>query len=188
MAEACFVRRARYQNTRCRGDHQGGNLRDQAITNTQNGVCLHRLSHAHVALDDANADAADDVDQRDDNARDGIAANKLASTVHRTIKICFLRQLLAPRAGLIFLDETGVQLGVNRHLFARHGVQREPRRHFGNTTGTFGNDHEVNQRENDKHHEADHIIVLHDHFAKFLNDLARLRFAKDEPGRCYVNT
>ena len=42
---------------------------------------------------------------------------------------------IAALAGLLVIDKPGVQIGVDAHLFSRHGIQREAGRHFGNSSG-----------------------------------------------------
>ncbi len=49
-----------------------------------------RLADAHAVLDHADDQPADDVDQRDDDAGDGVAADELAGTVHRAEEIGLL--------------------------------------------------------------------------------------------------
>ena len=180
-AETFFLRGTCHQNTRCGGDHQSRDLRNQAITNTQDGIGLQRLRHLHVALQHADTNTTNDIHQRDDYTRDRITAYKLAGTIHRTVKIRFLGKGIPPFTRLILLDQTGVQFGVNRHLFARHRIQRKTRRHFRYSAGALGDDHKVDDRKNDEDHKAHHIIILYDHFTEFLNDLARLRLPKNQP-------
>ena len=169
------------QNTCCGGDHQRRDLRNQAITNTENGVGLQRLRHLHVALQHADTNAANDIHQRDDDTGDCITAHKLTGTIHGAIEIRFLGKIIPPFTRLILLDQPGIQLGINSHLLAGHGIQSKAGRHFSNTTGALGNDHKIDDRENDEDHKAHHIIILYDHFTEFLNDLARLRLPKNQP-------
>ena len=42
--------------------------------------------------------------------------------------------------GLLLIDQAGIEIGINRHLFARHGIEGKTRRHFCNTPGTLGDD------------------------------------------------
>ena len=54
---------------------------------------------------------------------------------------------LAPRACLVLRDDAGGQVGVDRHLLARHRVEREARGHFGDAARALGDDHEVDDDE-----------------------------------------
>ena len=78
----------------------------------------------------ADGQPADDVDEQDQDAGDGIAAHELAGAVHRAVEVGFGAHLGAARARLILVDEAGVQIGVDRHLLAGHGVQGEARADF----------------------------------------------------------
>ena len=72
-------------------------------------------------LDHADVQAAQDVDEGDDDARDGVAADEFAGTVHGPVEIGLLRRSISRRSracGLV--DVAGVQVGVDRHLLAGH--------------------------------------------------------------------
>ena len=140
---------------------------------------MQRLANFHAALHYSNANAANDIHQRNDDARDGISAHKLAGTIHRTVEIRFLGELIAPSAGRLFLDEACVEFGIDRHLLAGHGIQSKSCRHLRNAAGALGDDHEVDHGEDDKHHKTHHVIILHHHFTELLNDLAGLRFTQN---------
>ncbi len=58
---------------------------------------VRRLAEAHADLDDADDQPADDVDHRDDDAGDGVAADELAGTVHRPEEVGLLRDFAPPR-------------------------------------------------------------------------------------------
>jgi hypothetical protein len=73
-------------------------------------------SRTTSGLEHADHEAADDVDQRDDDAGDGVAADELAGTVHGAEEVGLLGDLLAAALGLVFVDDAGVEVGVDRHL------------------------------------------------------------------------
>ena len=85
------------------------------------------LGDRQAVLERADHEAADDVDDEDQDAGDRVAAHELARAVHRAVEVGLLRDLVAPRDGLLLRDEAGVQVGVDRHLLAGHRVQREAR-------------------------------------------------------------
>ena len=62
------------------------------------------LAQAHAVLDDADEQSADDVDQNDDDAGDGVAADELAGTVHRAEEVGLLGDLLPAALGLALVD------------------------------------------------------------------------------------
>ena len=109
----------------------------------------------HAFLQHSDAESADDIDDGDENARDGIASHELAGTVHRTVKISFFLDLKSSGRGGEFIDDAGVEFGVDRHLFARHGVQGETRGDLRDTASALGDDDEIDNDENDENHRAD---------------------------------
>ncbi len=155
-----------------RGDDQGRNLRNQAVTDGQQGVDLCRFADRQVVLGHADDQAADDVDQHDQDAGDGVAADELRCTVHRAEKVGFFGNFRAALAGLVLTDQAGVEVGVDRHLLAGHGVQREAGAHFGDAAGTLGDHHEVDDGEDDEHHDADGVVAADEEVAEGLDHLA----------------
>jgi hypothetical protein len=89
------------------------------------------LAHGHVALHDADEDAADDVDERDEQAGDRVALHELRRAVHGAEEVGLARDLVAPLARLRLVDEPRAEVGVDGHLLAGHGVEREARGHLG---------------------------------------------------------
>ena len=58
-------------------------------------------------------------------------------------------------AGLGFVDDAGVEIGVDRHLLAGHGVQGEAGRDFRDAAGALGDDDELNDDDDDEDDDAD---------------------------------
>src|SRR3546814_7357941 len=56
-------------------------------------------------------------------------------------------KLGAAGACILFIDETGRKIRVDRHLLARHGIQAESRRDLGNAPGPLGDDDEIDRSE-----------------------------------------
>ena len=106
-------------------------------------------------LNDADNDAADDIDRHDDQAGDGVAAHELGGSVHGTEEGAFLLQLFAPQLGDVLCNQAGGKVGVDRHLLAGHGVQGETGGHLGDATGTLGDDHEIDDHQDRKDNQAD---------------------------------
>ena len=78
------------------------------------------------------AESAEDVDQGYEDAGDGVAADgKLGGAIHRAVEIGFLLDLQAAGGGGGLVDDSGVEFGIDRHLLARHGVERETGRDLG---------------------------------------------------------
>ena len=106
------------------------------------------------------------------DAGDGVAAHELAGAVHRAVEVGFLRDLVAPRDGLLLRDQPGVQVGVDRHLLAGHRVQREARRDFRDAAGALRHDHEVDDDEDHEHDDADGVVAADHEVAERLDDAA----------------
>ena len=91
----------------------------------------------------ADQDAAQHVDQQDHDAGDGVTAHKLGGTVHRAVEVRFVGHILTPHPRLFLINQPGIEIGVDRHLFARQRVEGKARRYFRNTLGPFGHHHKV---------------------------------------------
>ena len=121
----------------------------QAVARGQRGEGGGRVGEAHAVPQQADRQAAHDVDHRDDQRRDRIAADELRRAVHGAVEAAFLLQFAAAAARLLLVDQSGGQVGVDRHLLARHRVQAEPRGDLGDAAGALGDDHEVHHQFND---------------------------------------
>jgi len=138
-------------------------------------------------LQHAYRQPADDHDQHDQNAGDGIAAHELAGTIHRAEEIRLLGDDRAACSGFILADESGVEIGVDRHLLAGHGVQRETRTDFGNPSGTLGDHHEIDNDQDDEQDNADGVIASYQEMTEGLDHLASgvgagVPFEQHDPG------
>ena len=139
----------------------------------------------------ANQQTADDVNDHDQNTGDGIAANELTRTVHRTVEVSFLSDFRTTLLRFIFPDDPGVQVGIDSHLFTRHPVQHEARANFRDTPGTLGDNHKVDDNENDKHHDTDGEVTADQEVAEGFNHLPCRRRAgmpvhQNDTGRGHV--
>ena len=127
----------------------------------------------HVVLQHAHHETADQVDHQNDDAGHRIAAHEFAGTVHRAVELRFLRHCGTARARLIFADQAGIEVGIDRHLLARHRIQGEARAHFGDTSRALGDDHEVDHHQDNEHHNTHRIIAAHQEMAEGFDHLAR---------------
>ncbi|MNZ55842.1 hypothetical protein D3C78_737780 [compost metagenome] len=154
-----------------RGQQQRWQLRHQTVTDGQQGVDLAGIGKGHVVLEHADGHAADQVDEQDQQAGDGVTANKLAGTVHRTVELGLPRHFGTACLGLGLVDQAGVEVGVNGHLLAGHGVEGEARAHLGNTPGALGHHHEVDDHQDREDHDTDHVVTADHHLAEGLDHL-----------------
>jgi hypothetical protein len=165
------------------GDDQRGDLRNQAVADGQEREALQRLTDGHPLLHDADGKAAQHVDERDQDGGNGVAAHEFAGPVHGPVKVRFLFDGPAAGAGLLFVDDAGVKLGVDGHLLAGHGVQGEAGRHFGDTPGALGDDDEIDQDQNQEDDQADDVIAVDDVIAERFDDMPGITIQQDQPGR-----
>jgi hypothetical protein len=142
--------RARYDDARRGGDHQGRDLRHQAVADGELGEGPQALQGAHVQHGHAHHEAAQDVDRGDDQAGHRVAPHELARAVHGPEEIGLAGDVGAALLGLGLVDDARVEVGVHRHLLSGHGVQGEPRGDLGDAGGPLGDDLEVDHQQDDE--------------------------------------
>ncbi|MCY1293371.1 hypothetical protein D9M70_426300 [compost metagenome] len=136
----------------------------------------------------ADNDAAEDVDRGDDEAGDRIAAHEFRGTVHRAVEGAFLFEFAAAALGLLFVDQAGREVGVDRHLLAWDRIEGEARANFGDTRRTLGDDDEVHGDQDQEDDQTDDEIAGHDEAGKARNDatgstMTFMAMRKDDAGR-----
>ena len=135
----------------------------------------------------ADDQAADDVNNQNQNASDGVAAHKLRCTVHRTVKVGFLSELVTALLGGVLIDDAGIEVRINRHLLARHSIQSEARDDLGNPARPFCHYDEVDDHEDQENDETNNVVAGDHKLTERFNDLARrvgagMSFNKHDPG------
>ncbi len=80
--------------------------------------------------------------------------------------------MFAALAGLVGIDKAGVEVGVDRHLLAGHGVEGETRRDFSGADGAVADDEILDGHQGEEDDEADDVIAADDELAEGLDDLA----------------
>ena len=71
----------------------------------------------------------------DQDAGHRVALDELRGTVHRAVEVGLVGDLRAALARLLVGDLAGVEVGVDRHLLAGHGVEGEARADLGDAAG-----------------------------------------------------
>ncbi len=148
-------------------------MRHQTVTDGQQGINTAGVGESHVVLQDTDQHAADQVDEQNQQTGNRIAAHEFTGTVHGTVELGFLGDFGTAALGFRLIDEAGVEVGVDRHLFAGHRVEGKACAHLGNTAGTLGDNHEVDDHQNREHHDTDDVVATDHHFTEGLNHLAR---------------
>src|SRR5580692_12888538 len=146
------------------------------------------IGKTQILLQDADDHAADDIDQNHQQSGNGIAADEFRGAVHGAEKAGFVFQVLAPTPRFLLVDQAGGEIGVDRHLLARHGVQMEPGGDFGDAAGALGDDYEIHDHQDREDDDADDEIAAHDEAAERLDDMAGgggalVAMGENEPGR-----
>ncbi|MNS93219.1 hypothetical protein D3C72_1273770 [compost metagenome] len=164
---------ASHDHTRRGRDHQRRDLRHQTVTDRQQRIAFRRMAHIHAMLEYTHQQTADDVNHHDQDPGDGIPAHEFTRTVHRTVEVRFLSNIGTALFRFIFTNQPGVEIGVNRHLFARHPVEDKTGADFSDTARTFGDNHEVNDNEDNEHHDTNSKVATDEEVTKGLNHFTR---------------
>ena len=127
-----------------------------------------------------------DIDEGDDDTGDGVAANELVRAIHGAVILRLAADLQPPLPGFDLVDQAGIQIGVDAHLFAGHGIQGETGGHFGDAAGTFGDYHEIDHHEDHENDHPDQVVASddevaegHDHLAGGMGSLVSVQ--QDDP-------
>ena len=81
------------------GDQESGDLGDQAVAHGEGGEGVGGVRKRHAVADDADRQAADDVDGGNDQACDGVTAYEFRRTVHGAIEAAFLLEFASAAGG-----------------------------------------------------------------------------------------
>ncbi len=76
---------------------------------------------------------ANKVHKDNNDAGNNVTFDKLHRTVKGTVKLAFPFQYASPFARSIRINNTGLQIGINTHLFTGHTIQRKSGRDFRDT-------------------------------------------------------
>ena len=154
------------------GHDERRDLGDQAVADRQLDEHVGGFAEVHAVAEIADRDAADDVDEGDDQAGDGVAADEFRGAVHRAEEGRFLLQLAAAKLRGLVVDDAGRKVGVDRHLLAGNGVEGEARADLGDTGRALGDDDEVHDDQDHEHDEADDEVARHHQVREAGNDVA----------------
>ena len=163
-------------------------MRNQAITNGQQRVARERLGETHTPLRHADGKTTHDINHGDDYRRDGIASNKLRSTVHGSVKVGLLLHLTPAGSRLLFINDPCAQLGIDGHLLARHGIQGKPGCHFSDAASALGDDHEVDDHQDGEDDDAHHVIATDNKVTKGLDNVSGITGDEDQPSGGHIES
>ena len=81
------------------------NLGDKTIADGKQSVVPGSGGEVQIVLKHADDQAADHIDEKNQDSRNGIAPHELAGTIHGPVELRFLRNRGAPLARLLFPDQ-----------------------------------------------------------------------------------
>ena len=174
---------ARHDDAGAGGDEDGGDHAHQTVADGEQRVLLRRVADLHAPLHHADDEAADDVDDGDDDAGDGVALHELHRAVHGAEQLALALEVAALALALLHVDGAGAQVRVDGHLLAGHGVEGEARGDFGDALRALGDDDEVHDGEDDEDDRADDEVALDHEVTERDDDLARVAGEQDQAGR-----
>ena len=96
-------------------------------------------------------------------------------TVHGAEEFRLGREVFPPGASFVLVDQPGIEIGVDRHLLTRQGVQRETRRHFRDAHRAMVDDDVLNRDQNQEDHRADNVVATDHEAAERLDHVTRRR-------------
>ena len=148
---------------------------------------MQEFRHGPLSVDHTHQEAPDEVDKGGYDGEDGVALYKLGSTVHGAEEVGASLNIQAAFPGLFLVDDAGVEVCVNGHLFTGHSVQGEAGRNLSHTFGTLGDDDKLYQNQNEEDDKADDYISLYHKFTESLDNRAGVAVVGENfTGRGYV--
>ncbi len=129
----------------------------------------------HAVLQDSDQEPGNDIDSGNQDAGHGVALRESRCAVHGAEEFRLGGEVLSPGARFRFVDQPGIEIGVDRHLFARQGIQREARRHFRNANRAMVDDDVLNRDQNQEDHRADNVVAADHEAAERLDHVSGRR-------------
>src|SRR5208337_3088581 len=153
-------------------DQKRGNHGDQAVADGEHGVGLERLAKRNIELEDSDEEAGQDVDGGDEDGGDRVALVEAGGAVHGTVEFRFAGNLFAAGARLMFVDESGIEVGVDCHLLAGKSIEGKSGGDFSGAHGAM-RDHDVlDGDEGDEENESDNVVAADYELSKGFDDAA----------------
>ena len=97
----------------------------------------------------------------DDQAGDRVAAHEFRGAVHRAEERALLLEFAPALLRDLLVDQPRRKIGVDRHLLAGDGVEREARADFGDAGRALGDDQEVDRHQDEEDDDADDEVAAH---------------------------
>ena len=124
-------------------DEKRRDLSEQAVPDGEAAVDVEGATDVEVVAQHTDRDAAGEVDRGNRQAGDRIALHEPDGTVHGPVEVRHLGEPSATTGSLGRGDDTGAQIGLDRSLATRQGIEgkasadlRDPLRAAGDDDGT----------------------------------------------------
>ena len=121
-------------------------------------------------MEDSDKEAGKDVDAGDEDGGDGVALVKAGGAVHGAVEFRFAGSLFAAGASLMFVDESGIEVGVDRHLLAGESVKSKAGGDFGGAHSAVTDDDVLDGDKGDEENESDNVVAANDELPESLDD------------------
>ena len=129
------------------GDDDGGDLGDEAVADRQDRVGLEGVADRHAVNEDAHGEAHHEVEERDEEAGDGVALHEFRGAVEGAEEGRLLLLDAPALARLGVGDGAGGHVAVDGELLAGHAVEGEAGADLGHAAGALGDDDEVDDEK-----------------------------------------
>src|SRR3990167_4597839 len=129
---------------------------------------------SHAVHKAANDKSADDVDDGNYDTGNHVPFDEFHRTVHGAVELAFFLEGKAHLPRLVRVDDTRAHVGVDAHLLARHRIQGKARRNLGYPLGTFCDDDELHDGDDEEDNAADDEVAADHHLAECEDHISRV--------------
>jgi len=154
------------------GDQQRRDHGDQPVAHRQRGIRAERIRQGGALLQRSDQQSCHNVDRGNENGRHRVPLVEAGGPVHGAVELSLARHRLTPLARGGLVNQAGIQVGVNRHLFARECVQGEAGRDLGRAHRAMADDQKLDRDQGKKQHKPHHVVAAHDELAEGLDHAA----------------
>ena len=148
-------------------------MRNKGVADGKQDICLGGIACTQAMRKDTKRHPANDIDDQDQHTGNRIAFHEFRCTIHRAVEIRLGRHVLSPDLGFVRCHQSGVQIGVDRHLLAGQRVEREARRDFGDAPCALGDHDQIDDHEDQENENPDCPVAADQKFAKRFDDMTR---------------
>jgi len=157
-----FGGRACDKDTCCKRKHKCRKLRHKSVTYREGGIIVECIAHSGIAEHHAGDDSTHKVHYSNEYTGLDVSAHEFRGSVHGSVKVNLVSDLLLSFCGFLFCDCARVQFILNIEHLAVHAVQSETRAYFRNTSRTLCDNNHLNHNQDDEDDEThDYAVSRH---------------------------